>query len=264
MRVTRIRTYPLTRADRHLQRTSHGSFGTISILVVVVETDAGISGVARGPGALLAQGLCRIGERAAGAEGDRPEPRRLPTAFWAEIHRSLSGRSGGVLIAIDPPPSTPHSGDISGQGHGQPVLRLLGGMGREQSTRLRSSIPWERRCRRQELGRALPRLGLFGDEGQDRRPGRGLDREGEAGARGGRPRHPALGRQQLDLRRRRGAHRRQGAGRSRLCLVRGADRARGHRGLSLAPRPAALEARRRRERYTAARRAPLWPRAHPG
>ena len=140
MRITRLRSYPLTVPIGDLQRTSQGSFGTISILVVVVETDAGISGVG--------EALARYGPKAYAELVDGLlAPKILgmdpfaADAVWQRLFRSFSGRSGGMLIeaiaAIDTA-----LWDIMGKATGQPVHRLLGGMGRERVSAYASSIPW--------------------------------------------------------------------------------------------------------------------------
>jgi galactonate dehydratase len=140
MRITRIRSYPLTVPIGDLQRTSQGSFGTISILVVVVETDAGVSGVG--------EALARYGPKAYAELVDGLlAPKILgmdpfaADAVWQRLFRTFSGRSGGMLIeaiaAIDTA-----LWDIMGKATGQPVHRLLGGMGRERVAAYASSIPW--------------------------------------------------------------------------------------------------------------------------
>lgn len=140
MRVTGIRTYPLTVPIGDLQRTAQGSFGTISILVVVVETDAGITGVGEtlarsGPKAYaeLVDGLLApkiIGMDPFAVDG-----------IWQTLFRTFTGRSGGMLIeaiaAIDTA-----LWDIMGKAVGRPVYELLGHMGRDGIRAYASSIPW--------------------------------------------------------------------------------------------------------------------------
>jgi len=140
MRITRVRSYPLTVPIGDLQRTSQGSFGTISILVVVVDTDAGITGVGEalarhGPKAYaeLVDGL--LASKIMGMDPFEAD------AVWHKLFRTFSGRSGGMLIeaiaAIDTA-----LWDIMGKATGQPVHRLLGGMGRKAVRAYASSIPW--------------------------------------------------------------------------------------------------------------------------
>lgn len=140
MRITRIRSYPLTVPIGDLQRTSQGSFGTISIVVVVVETDAGISGVG--------EALARFGPKAYAELIDGLMAPKIigmdpfaTEAVWQKLYRTYSGRSGGMLIealaAIDTA-----LWDIMGKAVGRPVYELLGHMGRGSIRAYASSIPW--------------------------------------------------------------------------------------------------------------------------
>jgi galactonate dehydratase len=140
LRIAAVRTYPLTVPIGDLQRTSQGSFGTISILVVVVETDAGIVGIG--------ESLARFGPKAYAELVDGLLAPKIigmdPFAVdgvWQKLFRSFSGRSGGMLIeaiaAIDTA-----LWDIMGKATGRPVYELLGHMGRDSIRAYASSIPW--------------------------------------------------------------------------------------------------------------------------
>lgn len=140
MRIVNIKTYPLTVPIGDLQRTSQGSFGTISILVVVVETDAGIIGVG--------EALARHGPTAYADLVDNLLAPKIIGAdpfavagIWQTLFRSFTGRSGGVLIeaiaGIDMA-----LWDIMGKETGRPVYELLGHMGREGLAAYASSVPW--------------------------------------------------------------------------------------------------------------------------
>jgi galactonate dehydratase len=140
VRITGVRTYPLTVPIGDLQRTSQGSFGTISIVVVVVETDAGISGVG--------EALARFGPKAYAELIDgllAPKIKGMDPfaveAVWQKLYRTYSGRSGGMLIealaAIDTA-----LWDIMGKATGRPVYELLGHMGCRGIRAYASSIPW--------------------------------------------------------------------------------------------------------------------------
>ena len=140
LRVVGIKTYPLTVPTGDLQRTSQGSFGTISILVVIVETDAGVTGVGealarQGPTAYAALIDNLLAPKVLGAD-----PFAV-AGIWKTLFRSFTGRSGGVLIeaiaAIDMA-----MWDIMGKETGRPVYELLGHMGRERLRAYASSIPW--------------------------------------------------------------------------------------------------------------------------
>lgn len=140
MRIEKIRAYPLSVPIGDLQRTSQGSFGTISIIVVTVETDDGIIGVG--------EGLARFGPKAYAELIDGllapkiigMDPFAIE-AIWQKLFRTFSGRSGGMLIeaiaAIDIA-----LWDILGKATNRPVYELLGHMGRKDIRAYASSIPW--------------------------------------------------------------------------------------------------------------------------
>ncbi len=140
MKIESLRTHPLTVPIGDLQRTSQGSFGEISILVIEITTDDGITG--------FGECLARSAPKAyAELVHDRLEPRLLGAdpfaveAIWQNCFRTFTGRSGGVLIeaiaGIDIA-----LWDIMGKALGQPIHRLLGHMGRERVTAYASSIAW--------------------------------------------------------------------------------------------------------------------------
>jgi D-galactarolactone cycloisomerase len=140
VRIAEVRSYPLTVPIGDLQRTSQGSFGTISIVVVEVETDDGIVGVG--------EGLARFGPKSYAELIDGllapkiigMDPFAIE-AIWQKLYRTFSGRSGGMLIeaisAIDIA-----LWDILGKAVGRPVYELLGHMGLDGIRAYASSIPW--------------------------------------------------------------------------------------------------------------------------
>jgi len=140
LRITGVRTYPLTVPIGDLQRTAQGSFGTISILIVVVETDAGIEGVGE---ALARHGPKAYAELVDGLLAPKIEGMDpfAVEAVWQRLFRSFTGRSGGMLIeaiaAIDTA-----LWDIMGKAARRPVYELLGHMGRDRIRAYASSIPW--------------------------------------------------------------------------------------------------------------------------
>lgn len=140
MRIAQVQSYPLSVPVGDLQRTSQGSFGTISIVVVEVVTDDGIVGVG--------EALARFGPKAYAELIDGLlAPKILGMdpfaieAIWQKLFRTFSGRSGGMLIeaisAIDIA-----LWDILGKAVGRPVYELLGHMGRSGIRAYASSIPW--------------------------------------------------------------------------------------------------------------------------
>lgn len=141
MRITDVIAYPLTTAiDDDQQKTSQGSFGTVSIVIVELRTDTGLVG--------HGEALARYSPRAYKTLIDEQlAPRVIGAdpfdagALWQKMFRSFTGRSGGVLIeaiaAIDIA-----LWDLMGKALGQPVYKLLAGMGRERVHAYASSIAW--------------------------------------------------------------------------------------------------------------------------
>lgn len=141
MRIRDIRTYPVTAPiTPDIQKTAAGNYPFVSALVVEVITDDGRSG--------WGEGLVRFGPQAGAAFVQQVLKPKLLGAdpfeverLWPEMARSVSGRSGGLVIeslsAIDIA-----LWDLMGQSLGVPIHRLLGSTGRTHVTAYASSISW--------------------------------------------------------------------------------------------------------------------------
>lgn len=141
MRIAEVIAYPLTTPiDDDQQKTSQGAFGTVSIVIVELRTDDGLVG--------HGEALARYAPRAYKALIDEQlTPRVLGAdpfdagALWQKMFRTFTGQSGGVLIeaiaAIDIA-----CWDLMGKALGQPVHKLLGGVGRDRVHAYASSIAW--------------------------------------------------------------------------------------------------------------------------
>ena len=138
--ISGVRAIPLTASMQEGTRTSQGAFGAVSIVLVEITTTDGIAG----------HGEClgRFGARAyAGLINEVLAPRLLgQSAFdirrhWQHMRAALSGRAGGMLVeaiaGIDIA-----LWDVVGKALGQPVHRLLGGVGRPMVDCYASSINW--------------------------------------------------------------------------------------------------------------------------
>jgi D-galactarolactone cycloisomerase len=141
MRITDVVAWPLTTpiADDQ-QRTSQGSFGTVSIVLVEVRTDEGLVG--------HGEALARYAPRAYAALIDEQlKPRVVGEdpfdagKLWQKMFRTFTGQSGGMLIealaAIDIA-----LWDLMGKALHKPIHKLLGGVGRERVHAYASSIAW--------------------------------------------------------------------------------------------------------------------------
>ncbi len=139
-RISAVRTHPLRAVLAKAQRTSQATFSAIEIVVVEIELANGTIGW----GECLARRGC-----AAYADfidsvlsplliGESPHDRRR---LWNRLRAPLTGRVGGMLIeavaGLDMA-----LWDLAGKQLGQPVARLLGGVGRSRVDAYASSINW--------------------------------------------------------------------------------------------------------------------------
>jgi galactonate dehydratase len=138
--IQRVKAIPLTARMPDGTRTSQGDFGAVSMVLVQVETADGVVG--------YGECLGRFGPLAyAQFIQDVLAPKLIgQSAFdirrlWKLMRASLSGRAGGMMLecmaGIDIA-----LWDVVGKGTGQPVHRLLGGMGRDLVDCYASSLNW--------------------------------------------------------------------------------------------------------------------------
>ncbi|WP_306223745.1 mandelate racemase/muconate lactonizing enzyme family protein [Bosea beijingensis] len=139
-RIVKVDVHPLRATLPKVQRTSQGDYPAIEIVVVEVETEDGTIGFGEGLCRRGAAGYARFIEEALVPRlaGRDAADRR---ALWKTMRAALSGRPGGQIVeaiaAIDIA-----LWDIAGKQAGQPVHKLLGGMGRKEVAAYASSINW--------------------------------------------------------------------------------------------------------------------------
>jgi galactonate dehydratase len=153
-RIARVTTHPLRCLLHSAQRTSQGDWTAIEIVVVEVETAAGLVGVgeclARRGSAAYAGFIDQVLAPLLVGE-DLADRRRL----WQRLRGVLTGRTGGMLVeslaGLDIA-----LWDLAGKLAGEPVHRLLGGMGRREVPCYASSVNWldDAACER-EIAAAL-------------------------------------------------------------------------------------------------------------
>jgi len=139
-RILRVTAHPLRATLPSPQRTSQGDWTSIEIVVVEVETEAGIVGfgecLARRGAAAYASFIDKVLTPL--LVGQDPLDRRR---LWKTMRGVLTGRTGGMLIeaiaGIDIA-----LWDIVGKASGLPIAKLLGGMGRHEIEAYASSINW--------------------------------------------------------------------------------------------------------------------------
>ena len=140
LRIAEIRAHPLRTTLPTAQRTSQGDWPSLEIVIVEVVTESGLTGIGECLARRGAVGYAAF-IRAALAPaliGRSAQDRR---ALWRRMRGVLTGRTGGMLIECV-------AGldialwDLAGQAAGEPVWRLLGGMGRASVDAYASSINW--------------------------------------------------------------------------------------------------------------------------
>ncbi|MGH6922518.1 MAG: mandelate racemase/muconate lactonizing enzyme family protein [Propylenella sp.] len=140
IRISDVIAHPLSQTLPQPTVTSWGRYSHVSICLVEVRTDAGITGVG--------EALARFSPRAYAELIDTSLKPRLVgqnptniTAHWHAMRRALSGRSGGMLFEAI-------SGvdialwDILGKVANMPIHRLLGGMGHREVPCYAASVNW--------------------------------------------------------------------------------------------------------------------------
>lgn len=154
--ISAVRAHPLRAVLETAQRTSQGDWPSLEIVIVEVETACGLLGVGECLARRGAAGYARFIADALTPKlvGRSAHDRR---ALWAAMRGTLTGRTGGMLIeaiaGIDIA-----LWDLAGKAAGQPVWRLLGGVGRREVVAYASSLNWGDDARAErELAAALAR-----------------------------------------------------------------------------------------------------------
>ncbi len=156
--ISAVRAIPLTASMQAGTRTSQGDFGAVSIVLVEVTTVDGLRG--------YGECLGRFGARAyASLINEVLAPKLLGQSaldirrLWQRMRASLSGRAGGMLVEAIAGVDIA-LWDVVGKALGQPVHRLLGGMGRTRVDCYASSINWASQEQMEEQARQVLELGF--------------------------------------------------------------------------------------------------------
>ena len=156
--ISEIEAIPLTAHMQAGTRTSQGVYDAVSIVLVKVRTTDGLVGVG--------ECLGRFGARAyADFIREVLAPRVVGgSAFdirrhWQAMRMALSGRAGGMLIealaGVDIA-----LWDVVGRALGQPIHRLLGGVGRREVDCYASSLNWADAATMQAQARQVAAMGF--------------------------------------------------------------------------------------------------------
>ena len=140
LRITDVIAHPLSQTLPKPTVTSWGKYTDVSICLVEVRTDAGITGVGEALARFSPGAYADLIETSLKARLIGQNPTDI-SAHWRTMRRALSGRSGGILfeaiagvdIAL---------WDILGKVANLPIHRLLGGMGRSAVPVYAASVNW--------------------------------------------------------------------------------------------------------------------------
>ena len=156
MKITKVSTVRLRRPLQRPQRNAQGGRSERVFNFVVVETDAGLTGVgdAFGDDAIMQA----IIERRIGPMSLGLDPTDIP-ALWQKLFtsRAFWEIGGSVLCAISAVEVACH--DIWGKAEGVPVSTLLGGAKRDRVAAYASDLHWEEAPRMAETAARYAELG---------------------------------------------------------------------------------------------------------
>ena len=140
IRITDVIAHPLSQRLPRPTVTSWGSYTDVSMVLVELRTDAGVTGVG--------ETLARFAPLAYAEAIDALLKPRLvgkPVAgimdHWLSMRRALSGRAGGMLIEAIAGVDIA-LWDILGKVAGLPIATLLGGMGRREIDVYAAAVNW--------------------------------------------------------------------------------------------------------------------------
>ncbi len=138
--IADVIAHPLTQTMTRPTTTSWGTYNQVSMVLVEVRTDAGITGIGETLARFAPLAYARVIE-------DLLKPRLVGqpvstiAAHWQVMRRALSGRSGGMLIeaiaGIDIA-----LWDIMGKQAGLPIAQMLGGMNRSEIEVYAAAVNW--------------------------------------------------------------------------------------------------------------------------
>jgi galactonate dehydratase len=140
IRITDVIAHPLSQTLPQPTVTSWGKYTDVSICLVELRTDAGITGVGETLARFSPKAYAELIETSLKPRLVGQNPTDI-TAHWHTMRRALSGRSGGMLFEAI-------SGvdialwDILGKVADLPIHRLLGGMGRKEVPVYAASVNW--------------------------------------------------------------------------------------------------------------------------
>lgn len=140
IRITDVIAHPLTQTLPKPTVTSWGAYSAVSIVLVEVRTDAGITGVGEALARFSPKAYAELIETSLKPRLIGRDARDIG-ALWQSMRRALSGRAGGMLIEAVAGVDIA-LWDILGKAANMPIARLLGGMGRTEIPVYAAAVNW--------------------------------------------------------------------------------------------------------------------------
>ncbi len=138
--ITDVIAHPLTQQMRRPTVTSWGTYSEVSMVLVEVRTDTGVTGVGETLARFAPKAYAEVIEtllkpRIVG------QPVASISAHWQQMRRALSGRAGGMLIEAIAGVDIA-LWDIMGKLAGLPLATLLGGENRSEIDVYAAAVNW--------------------------------------------------------------------------------------------------------------------------
>ncbi|PSH70427.1 mandelate racemase/muconate lactonizing enzyme family protein [Phyllobacterium brassicacearum] len=140
IRIVDVIAHPLTQTLPRPTVTSWGVYSQVSIVLVEIRTDVGLVGVGETLARFSPKAYVELIETSLKPRLVGQDARNIG-ALWHSMRRSLSGRAGGMLVEAIAGVDIA-LWDIVGKAAGQPVAKLLGGMGRDIIDVYAAAVNW--------------------------------------------------------------------------------------------------------------------------
>jgi galactonate dehydratase len=140
VRIIDVVAHPLSQTLPKPTVTSWGAYTKVSIVLVEVRTDVGIVGVGETLARFAPKAYAELIETSLKPRLIGQDARNIG-ALWQVMRRALSGRAGGMLIEAIAGVDIA-LWDILGKLAGQPIAKLLGGVGRESVDVYAAAVNW--------------------------------------------------------------------------------------------------------------------------
>lgn len=140
LKIVEVIAHPLSQTLPAPTVTSWGSYTKVSLVLVEVRTDAGIVGIGETLARFSPKAYADLIETSLRPRLVGQDARNIG-ALWQSMRRALSGKAGGMLIEAIAGVDIA-LWDILGKATGQPIAKLLGGIGRDRVDVYAAAVNW--------------------------------------------------------------------------------------------------------------------------